>query len=56
MSQRPERVPKRQFAHIDSELDIYIRHAGGGINRKPYTTDEFQLFKEDLEADEEDED
>ena len=44
-------VPRRQWKEIDSELDIYFQNIGGGVNRKPYNTDEFQLFKDQLEQD-----
>jgi len=43
---------RRVLKQIDSERDIYDANAGGGVNRKPYNTDEFQLYKADLEADE----
>lgn len=43
------RVPHRQTKDIDSELEIYTENAGAGINRKPYITDEFQLFKDELD-------
>lgn len=43
------RVPHRQTRDIDSELEIYQANAGGGVNRKPYATDEFQLYKDELE-------
>ena len=50
MSTRP--VGRRQLRQIDSVRDIYDANAGGGVNRKPYNTDEFDLFKADLDADE----
>ena len=42
-------VPRRQIKQVDDELEIYQKNIGGGLNRKPYNTDEFQLFKKQLE-------